>query len=365
MGLTDWFVDAWAVPDGALFASRRAPDSFENAGNTIFMSVPILEPVPIGRISTALRATRNGFQAGLRDDGGVEIAFADVESLRELTRRGYLAGGLGPEAPLGGPAPRPGEGWPAAAGRVFDEAQRLGLENSPWYFGEKTGDSTQDALVNAFEDDRLELLVRRYAEATVAAWAFSSEKVPDEVRETETSDLLHWCAVLTSCGIWTTAKEFDEFASSVHLALGERFSSRLWRDPVAATWAGDIRQRYAAALIAIAPAPALSYRGEEIRRLREHLVLFECDAEHPRDNPMILDLLPCILAALVTAPPPRRAASLPDAPAPLSDWLGAALQELLDVLPSGRLPTAAEQALTEFARRMAQGHSGRPRMAGV
>lgn len=110
-GPADWYVDAWAVRDGKLFASRRAPGAL-TADLTIFLSVPDLEPVPVGRISTALRATRSGFQEGLRDDEGAEIPFTGIPQLRELVRRGFLAGGLGPGSPsaVAGPVPRPDRG---------------------------------------------------------------------------------------------------------------------------------------------------------------------------------------------------------------------------------------------------------------
>ncbi|MER7609178.1 hypothetical protein [Nocardioides sp. NPDC127503] len=112
-----WCIDAWAVHDGKVFASRRRPGSM-NAAATVFMAVPDLEPVPVGRISTALRATRSGFQAGLLDRDEQDVAFGSLRQVRELVRLAYLAGGMGPEAPgaiagaLGGP---PAEGGPGGA----------------------------------------------------------------------------------------------------------------------------------------------------------------------------------------------------------------------------------------------------------
>ena len=79
--MTAWFVDAWAVLDGRLFASQRERDSIQ-AHSTVFFAVPDLDPVPVGRISTALRATRSGFQEGLRDGDGEEIAFESLPQLR-------------------------------------------------------------------------------------------------------------------------------------------------------------------------------------------------------------------------------------------------------------------------------------------
>ena len=93
-----WLVDAWAVQDGRIFVVGAASGSID-AQATVFLAVPTLEPVPVGRISTALRATRNGFQEGFRDDDGNEIEFQTLAQIREMARRAYLATGLGPAPP--------------------------------------------------------------------------------------------------------------------------------------------------------------------------------------------------------------------------------------------------------------------------
>ncbi|MEU2200316.1 hypothetical protein [Isoptericola sp. NPDC019482] len=102
-----WHLDAWAVEDGRAFASRRAPESISSRSE-VFLAVPDLEPVPVGGLATALRATRSGFQDGLRDDEGVEISFDTFEEVRDVVRRGFLAGGLGPLGPGAVPGPGPG-----------------------------------------------------------------------------------------------------------------------------------------------------------------------------------------------------------------------------------------------------------------
>ena len=100
-----WYFDSWAVLDGQAFVSDRSADSI-HAAATVFMSVPDLEAVPIGRISTALRAQRSGFQDGFRDlETREEFGFDTLEQVREVIRRAYLGGGLAPV-----PSPPPGEG---------------------------------------------------------------------------------------------------------------------------------------------------------------------------------------------------------------------------------------------------------------
>ena len=93
-----WFIDAWAVHDGKLFASRRRPNSM-SADVTVFMTVPDLEPIPIGRLSTAMRATRSGFQEGFRDAEGEEVPFQTLAQVQEFARRAFLGSGLGPGSP--------------------------------------------------------------------------------------------------------------------------------------------------------------------------------------------------------------------------------------------------------------------------
>lgn len=98
-----WYIDSWSVFDGLAFASQRPADSID-ADATVFLSVPDLEPVPMGRMSTALRAQRASFQDGFRDAEGNEIPFDSLDQIREVVRRAYLGGGLGP-APVAIDAP--------------------------------------------------------------------------------------------------------------------------------------------------------------------------------------------------------------------------------------------------------------------
>jgi hypothetical protein len=118
-----WHFDAWAVLDGLAFASKRSAEQIE-ADHTIFLSVPELEAIPIGRISTGLLATRYNFQQGLRNNDGEEIGFESLDQVREMVRRGYLAGGIGP-GPAGlRPEPIfPGVDSPGSLGGQYYESQ--------------------------------------------------------------------------------------------------------------------------------------------------------------------------------------------------------------------------------------------------
>ena len=94
-----WHVDAWAIEDGRAFASYREPDATE-AERTVFLEAPFFRADSVAHPAIARRAARSGFQDRLLDDDGREIGFETIEQIQDLVRRGYLAGGLGPQ---GGP----------------------------------------------------------------------------------------------------------------------------------------------------------------------------------------------------------------------------------------------------------------------
>jgi hypothetical protein len=171
-----WFIDAWAVHDGRVFASLRRPDSID-ATVTVFLSVPDLEPVPVGRISTALRGTRSGFQEGLRDAQGAEIPFETLTQVRDLVRRAYLAAGLGPGAPgaAGGPLLRPDDVGPGA-GSAFLEQE-----------GQPRGDPRADRLVGCPRPRGSALAGTRPSDRSVA------RRDPGWPRSTARDDSQHAC----------------------------------------------------------------------------------------------------------------------------------------------------------------------------
>lgn len=164
-GPKPWFIDAWAVWDGRVFASRRNAEE-RNAQTTVFLAVPDLEPVPVGRISTALRATRSGFQEGLRGDDENEIEFATLAQVRELTRRAYLATGLGPGAPglpVGvEPGPEPG------AGSLYFERWMDELGAGSTWFDPLGGPLVAQLLGLRFGP--VGELLARFAEASILEW---------------------------------------------------------------------------------------------------------------------------------------------------------------------------------------------------
>src|SRR4051794_3224160 len=184
-----WYIDAWAVHDGRAFASRRTAESIA-AEATVFLSVPDLEAVPVGRISTALRATRSGFQDGLRDPGGSEIAFRTLDQVRDLIRRAYLASGLGPGAPgvTAAPLPRPDLGPGPGVAYLNEEAIQ-----------DTEAPVNEQRVLGAFPPG-LDNAVRRMAYATVLEWdGHLQRRDPEEVR-----GLLGWINQLARSGVFAS-----------------------------------------------------------------------------------------------------------------------------------------------------------------
>ena len=144
-----WFIETWSPSDGIAFVTRRPGREFDDTwpgrdgyGNrlyslamaeqrfameeplfepdaaapdptlTVVLHPPYWDPVAISNPATALRALAHGYQHRLYDQEG-EIAFATIEEVKEVVRRGYTGGGLGfSPGPAPGPEPAPDEGGP-------------------------------------------------------------------------------------------------------------------------------------------------------------------------------------------------------------------------------------------------------------
>src|SRR5262249_44379666 len=158
---------------------------------TVFLCVPDLQAVPVGRISTALRATRSGFQAGFRDQDGAEIPFDNLGQIRDLARRAYLAAGLGPGAPgaIAGPVPSPDvDGGPGSAY----------LEEEFAEFVEPMRFDHPDDVVPHYLERPLEIAVDRFAGATLLEWeGLLAHEDPDRLRA-----FVGWNIALARAGVF-------------------------------------------------------------------------------------------------------------------------------------------------------------------
>ena len=352
-----WFIDAWAVRDGVAFASRRTEGSID-ATNTVFMSVPALEPIPVGRITTALGATRGSFQAGLYGTDGHEIGFDDLSQIRELIRRAYLASGIGPggaaaPAPIG-PLPEPG----GAGGACYEAAVSANeLADLRWF---DEGDNAATSLLSAFSDrlGQVSQLVKAFAEATIVEWERAVESGPaadhpDGRRERYRAmgGLYEWYATLASLGIWSHLDEMASFVFDNDLHFAERITNRFgYFSPFFGSVFGGPSRNYSdQELLTMAPCPLRLSWDPRIRRLSDKVFLALADAHYFQLNAQVAELVPALLASLVSVRGTRNVMVRFEAGLEFEDGLRDALGWLARELPSVQLPTLAETLLEAYA----------------
>lgn len=360
MGMS-WRIDAWAVRDGVAFASDReelADIERLEARNTVFLSVPDLEPVPVGRISTALRATRGNFQAGFYDGEGNEIVLPTLEDVQALVRRAYLASGIGdegaaaPPLPFGTPPSREGGAAeavphvpePPSADFLEGAIDRLDvlLELDPLSMPE-----ARTSLVDLEGEGWSELagLVRGYALDVSLAWERRVAQRPTDVD----GDLLaSWYLLLAMRGIWDAGPseapiDLQEFPVG-RIVLGALAGTR---NLPATRITPGYATRPAADVLAQAPAPLREGWHTGIRRLTDKLYLALAVGDYFHHNPRLPELAPSLLAALALTGGDRAALN---SPGRLERHLQAALRWLWEELPRP-LPAAAEEALDEYGWR--------------
>lgn len=292
MSESRWYVDAWAVVDGKLFASRRAPDTatdyLSTAEATVFISVPDLQAVPVGRITTALRATRSSFQDRLRGANGAEIPFDTLDQLRDLVRRGYLGGDLGPgsASALGGPGPAPTvDGGTGVA--YLQEV--LDFDGEPWSMG--------DGVIPTSAPPGLDRAVKNFAMAALLQWEdlLADGKPAAERLFWSFAHALTWSAVLNDdpYDAWSelerTAVSFSapQVQQAVHVLWN---SHRLWRYGVDPAFS-----RVPRGLFNVAPLPRLPHWDARLRRLTEMHVLPLVDSRFWNQPRSTADIAPFVL----------------------------------------------------------------------
>jgi hypothetical protein len=356
-----WFFDSWAVLDGLAFASLRDPDS-TGAADTVFLSVPDLEPVPVGRISTALRAQRSGFQDGFRSEEGIEYQFDDLDQIREVIRRGYLAGGLGPvPAPLEGPPPNPFRGEPEApepepmpsdGGRHYDdEVERLSLETPAFDLSGLSDNQYRESLLQDLfrESELLQRYLRAFSEATVFEYV--------RARHTEIhhphprATLLRWLQMLHGLDLWSfeTAQSFEMTWLYDHISpLYEPWSSAYWEKEV---------------LFRI-PCPLREGWEHHIQSLGHKLFLPIVDRSYYTYNNKIPEFIPGLLGAMITVLTPDLAVSRRFRQFDLRRLIGRACEWLNGQLPRVPLSPAVEEELSRFAWNRIGLNPERPRRRG-
>lgn len=332
-----WYVDTWSVLDGRLFASVRPPESID-ASSTVFLAVPDLEPIPVGRISTALHACRSGFQEGLRGEDGAEIPFRGLDEIRALVRRGYLGGGLGPGAPgvpaAPIPAPDAGTGGAYLGERLEQlEAGRLWVD----------AEVELRVALREVDCDHLSRLVEQVAVASIAAW--SGGLLESGLRH-EQRGLVGWVSTLVAAGA------FGDYAHHAEARIVEALQDvgaedvlwnmrRLWPEP-------PVPSKAAPSMLA--PTPNFRLWDQRLTRVQEHLLLAAARPASLRDFPTYGNLAATILAVMVIAADGHHLVS--GSPTAVE----AARDRLIAELDETELPDAAERALGAFVEDRLNGH---------
>jgi hypothetical protein len=338
-----WYVDTWSVLDGRLFASVRPPESIE-ASSTVFLAVPDLEPVPVGRISTALHACRAGFQEGLRGEDGAEIPFRSLDEVRALVRRGYLGGGLGPGAPgvPAEPIPAPDAG---AGGAYLGERLQQLEATRLWV------DREVDLRVALREVDceHLGRLVEPLAAASIAAW---SAGLLEAGLSHEQRGLVAWISTLVGAGAFgdlahhAEARVFDVL-HHVHVLHHVRAEDAFW--DMRSTWL-QMRAPSHAAQIMLAPTPRAPLWDQRLTRVQEHLLLAAARPTSLREFPTYGNLAATLLAVMVVGANGEHLVS--GSPTAVE----AARDRLIAEVDETKLPDAAERALSVFVEDRLNGH---------
>jgi hypothetical protein len=358
-----WFIDSWAVVDGLAFASKRNPDSID-ASTTVFLSVPDIEPIPIGRISTALRAQRSSFQDGFRDDDGNEIGFETLDQIRELIRRAYLGGGLGPT--------------PAPAERPPLSPLKTELERSPFegvlrpggeYYAERLGQIDKHAKVwidysaMARRETRTPLLerlhisgdslalypyLRAFGEAALLElWQLQAYMHIPRLRH----DVVRWLRTLVGIGLWDTVDDYLAFVREadlagvlehIHRSPGLTFD--LLSEPGALPLDGrDLLLRM--------PCPLLDEWYPHIQVLGHKLLLPLVASDYFEVNRWLPEFIPSLFCSLVVVS--TRELAVSSSPrlrvGDRRRLLGRAMQWLDEEMPDMLLAPGVEAALTKYA----------------
>jgi len=356
-----WFFDSWSVLDGLAFASLRDADSIK-ADDTVFLSVPELEPVPVGRISTALRAERSGFQDGFRDRDGAEYEFDSLDQIREVIRRGYLAGGLGPvPTPREGPPPSPFRGEPETpepppmprdGGEHYDEEiERLSSATPPFDLsGLSDNKLRQPLLEKLFRNAQLlQGYLRAFAEATV--FDYIRTRRPDLHHPHPRATLLMWLRILHALDLWSyeAADRFDMRWLYQHFFPDyEPWDAAYWEKE---------------ALFQI-PCPLREKWHHSIRSLGHKMFLPLVDRSYYASNNQIPEFIPGLLCAMIAVLTPDLAVARRYPQIDQHRLIGRACEWLNSQLPQVPLPSDVEEELSRFAWARISLNPERPRRSG-
>jgi hypothetical protein len=369
-----WYFDAWAVKDGLAFVSERTPDNITSE-STVFLSVPDLEPVPLGRISTALRATRANFQDGFRDANGEEFGFDNLAQVREVIRRAYLASGLGPVGAAEVPIPqdpflRDYERPPFILEPPSDSGGAYYERRVTELLDKGQAKDWQDCSSLQYPEPRFQFLkklhetgaarelypyVRAFAEATLIECARRFARnfhLPSERQL-----LRRWVGLLGTLGLWDGWEDLRYFletsgiGSFVYLMLEpyhfyERYAAYPaweWRE-VSTDFRGQKQ------LLFRIPCPLRSTWHQKIRVLSDKLLLPLTDREYFSVNKHLPEFVPLLLCSMVVTADPSISSGVREMlPLDRHRIVGRAFRWLSHELPIVELPSDVEEQLSTYA----------------
>lgn len=374
MEMSMWYIDSWAVLDGLAFASSRSNNEI-NAGSTVFLSVPDLEPIPVGRISTALRATRAGFQDGLLDPDGEEIGFETLDQVREAIRRGFLGGGLEPAAPAppvperppeegDDRTPEPPEGPPVDGGEYYEgRLSELGQQGTAWVdFSDLSEAGPRRALLQTLSRGRAVSgfypYLRAFGEATLVEYAHQNRRALYHAGPMGV--LLRWSAFLYSLGLWDGPGDFAEFLVAVGIDTVTRDLLREAIYFLPYSWASWSERAYPGALESLLfelPCPLRSHWGRSIKRLSDKLLLPLTDRQYFQGNRELPEFIPLLLCAMaIVADLPLVHWHVPRGQNADRRWLiERAFRWIEREQPGTELPWRVESLLSDYAWKRLEG----------
>lgn len=343
-----WYLDAWSVRDGMAFASRRGPGERRTGRSCVYLTVPGLEPEPVPSTAAALWADRAGFQPGLYDFERREIEFESLEQIREVVRRGYLAGGIGPDSAAAPVMPLPpGEG-PDDGGLAASLAELPEPPNFPGGSWLLSRDDPQRCVGWLAESDHTDQLWRRlqaFAEASATMWLRRANSLPDA--DAAIGGLMDWVVVLRQHGLWTASAAFvAAWRDDRRFDVPVEFEWVVLDTSI--IWTPDGINADVPRLLYLAPCPLKPGWHRSIRSIADKLLLAVSATSYFDSNRGMAELAPSLLASVLTVGAYQRPwySHRPRHPRAL---LSAALDWLRAQMPQVELPTAAADAVSDFA----------------
>lgn len=343
-----WYLDAWSVRDGMAFASRRGPGDRASGQSCVYLAVPGLEPEPTGNAAAALWADRAGFQPGLYDRERREIAFESLAQIREVVRRGYLAGGIGPDSAAAPVVPLPPGDGPDDGGLAESLAglpEPADFPGGGWLLSRDDPERRESWLAEADHAEQLWRRLQAFAAASATMWLRRATSASDA--EATLGGLVDWVLVLRQHGLWTTPDAFIAAWRGSHRSAAPAEFEWLLLD-TGTTWLPDGVGADVPRLLYLAPCPLKAGWHREIRCIADKLLLAASAAGYFDHNRGMAELAPALLAAVATVGAHRRPWHRRRLDHP-RELLSTALAWLRAQMPQVELPTAAADAVTDFA----------------